>query len=72
MEKKKGRVTRSPLIDRYKCRDCDACLDMCPEVFMKNDETGCIEVADLSEYPEEAIQEIMTLCPADCITWEEP
>ena len=72
MEKKQAIMSKRPLIDRYHCRDCEACLNICPKVFKKNDETGCIEVADLSEYPEEEIQEAISLCPDDCISWAEP
>jgi len=72
VERREAGVSRTLLIDRYLCRDCEACLSICPEVFKRNVETGCIEVEDLSAYPEEAIQEAMSLCPADCIGWAEP
>ena len=62
---------RKPAIDRFECTDCESCLDLCPEVFKRNAETGYIEVAELSEYPEEKIQEVISMCPADCIQWEE-
>jgi len=39
--------------------------------FKRNEETGHIEVIDLSEYPDEEIQEVISMCPAECITWEE-
>jgi len=62
---------RKPAIDRFECTDCESCLELCPEVFQRNAETGYIEVAELSEYPEERIQEVISMCPADCIQWEE-
>jgi len=58
-----------PVIDLGECVDCDACLDLCPSVFRRND-TGYIEVVDLEEYPEEEVQEAIKNCPADCIVWE--
>ena len=59
------------VIDLSDCNDCESCLELCPEVFKRNEETGYIEVIDLSNYPEDKIQEVMSMCPDDCITWEE-
>jgi len=70
--KTKKRMTKAPAIDRSECNDCESCLSLLPDVFIRNTETGCIEVADISDYPEEEIQHIMSMCPGDCITWEEP
>jgi len=67
----KDTVKRTPVIDRFACTDCESCLDLCPEVFQRNAETGYIEVVDLPEYPEDKIQEAISMCPADCIGWEE-
>ena len=64
-------MTRIPFLDRSECTDCEACIDLCPGVFRKNRDTGCIDVADLPDYPEDAIQEAMAFCPGHCIAWEE-
>lgn len=66
-----GTMKKIPVIDLRDCRDCDACLEICPAVFQKNDNTGLIEVADLPEYPEEQVNEAIAICPEDCIAWEE-
>jgi len=71
MEKQRVPVNRVPHIDRSDCTDCESCIDLHPQIFRRNKETGCIEVAELSEYPEEAVQEVMAMCPGDCITWQE-
>ncbi|MBW1679894.1 MAG: ferredoxin [Deltaproteobacteria bacterium] len=51
---------RRPTVDLARCRDCDACLEVCPGVFGRNEDTGRLEVA-----------EAMSLCPENCICWEE-
>ena len=63
-------MKRIPAVDIADCIDCGGCIELCPEVFRKN-EMGYIEVAPLLEYPHSAIQEAINICPVDCITWEE-
>lgn len=63
-------MTKVPSIDLSKCVGCDACMELCPDVFKQN-EAGYIEVAALPVYPEECIQEAINCCPSDCIYWEE-
>jgi ferredoxin len=58
------------VLDLEDCTECDACVDLCPEVFKKND-LGLIVVTDLSAYPEEEVDEVIKNCPGDCISWEE-
>ncbi len=64
-------MKKIPVIDLSECTDCDSCLEICPAVFKRNEETGHIEVIDLPQYPEEKVQEAISMCPADCIFWEE-
>jgi len=61
---------KMPVIDLGECVGCEACLELCPTVFRRND-VGYIEVIDLPEYPEEEIEEIIKNCRGQCITWEE-
>ncbi|MFC1823482.1 ferredoxin [Thermodesulfobacteriota bacterium] len=71
LEWKTKAMRKIPVIDMYACSDCDACLGLCPAVFKRNEETGKIEVKELSVYPEEEVQEVINCCPKDCITWED-
>ena len=34
-------------------------------------DAGFVEVADLSDYPEDEVNEAIKNCPADCIGWED-
>ena len=64
-------MEKFPVIDLRECTDWGSCLEICPAVFIKNDEQGHIEVIDLPEYPEDEVLEAIAICPSDCITWEE-
>lgn len=64
-------VKKVPAINITECSDCETCLELCPEVFVRNRETGFIEIQDLEEYPEEEIYEVMSFCPQDCISFSE-
>ena len=63
-------MKKIPVIDLGECTDCNSCIDIYPEVFRKNIDTGLLEVIDLKDYPEDEIMEAISLCPADCINWE--
>ncbi|MBN2059856.1 MAG: ferredoxin [Deltaproteobacteria bacterium] len=63
-------MKKIPVMDSALCTDCDTCIELCPEVFKRHEELGLIEIMYLSEYPEDIIQEVISLCPAGCITWE--
>ncbi len=60
-----------PVIDIGVCNDCGSCIEICPTIFKRNNETGLIEVIDLPKYPEDHVQEAMSVCPTDCIAWEK-
>ena len=64
-----GILKRNPVIDFAECTDCESCIGLLPDVFKRNPETGCIEVAELSDYPEAQVEQVMSMCPGDCITW---
>ena len=61
---------KTPILDLTRCTDCDSCIEVCPAVFRRNEETGIIEIVDLSDYPVEEVQETISICPSDCISWE--
>lgn len=59
-----------PVVDIGACTQCMGCVALCPEVFQLND-AGYIEVVELADYPEAAVNEAIKYCPVDCISWEE-
>lgn len=62
-------MSRRPILDLAECTLCQACLETAPQVFSLNP-AGYIEVADLTDYPTDLVDEAIALCPADCIAWE--
>ena len=70
-KRKRSRIHKIPVIDLGDCIQCESCIEVCPTVFRKNSETGILEVIDLSEYPEEDVHQAISVCPTDCITWED-
>ncbi len=61
---------RRPSVDIGACTLCEGCIAVCPSVFFIND-FGHIEVVDMTEYPENEVDEAIKYCPEDCIFWEE-
>ena len=59
-----------PVVELSDCILCGVCVDVSPAVFNLN-ESGYIEVIELSVYPEDEVNEAIKNCPADCIVWDE-
>ncbi|MDY6971344.1 MAG: ferredoxin [Thermodesulfobacteriota bacterium] len=66
-----GKTKRTPVIDAYECNDCGSCLELFPAVFKRNEETGSIEVCDVSCCSEEELRDAISNCPKNCIAWQE-
>ena len=62
---------RHPVVDIGVCNLCGGCIEVCPEVFILNENTGFVEVVDRESYPEDDVDESIKNCPLDCINWEE-
>ena len=63
-------MARKPYVDQDECTGCGLCEEECPEVFRLNDE-GVSEVHDPEGASEEIIQDVIEICPVECIHWEE-
>lgn len=79
------KLTRKPLpvIELSECVLCDICVDLCPDIFIKND-SGYIEVSEntvnrlydqsgmvIDPVLLEDINEVIRTCRGDCISWDE-
>jgi ferredoxin len=61
---------KMPVVELSDCILCEICTDLCPSVFRFND-AGYVEVLDLSEYPEDEVNEAIKNCPSECISWSD-
>ena len=62
---------KKPLVELSECVLCDICVELCPEVFIKNS-AGYIEVAEsIPDCFEEDIKEAIKNCRGGCISWDE-
>ena len=59
------------IINEEECIGCGSCVELCPEVFLMNEEKEKAEVSLLEDWPRECIDEAMETCPVSCIHWEE-
>ena len=59
-----------PVVDLGRCSRCEGCVEIAPEVFRLNSETGALEVIDLQDYPGDKVNEARAYSPEDCISWE--
>ncbi len=57
-------------VDQEECTSCGVCMDELPEVF-EYDENDLSRVHDPNGASEEKIQEVMDMCPVECIHWKE-
>lgn len=57
-------------IDLSECVLCDICVDLCPQVFKKND-ADYIELIECDTYPEEDLKDVIKSCRGHCINWVE-
>ena len=57
-------------IDIGLCNECKGCVEIAPDIFHFNHETGYMEVIDSKTYDEELVDEAIKNCPEKCIKWD--
>lgn len=67
-------MAKTAYIEFIKCVGCEACVEICPDIFRMNEDTGRAEIITESmaeNNMQECIQRAINICPADCIHWNE-
>ncbi len=62
-------MAKEVYVDQDECTACGLCIDELPEVFQYND-SGLSVVHNSAGASEQAIQDIIDICPAACIHWK--
>lgn len=57
-------------IDEDECVGCEACVELCPDIFEFIDAEEKAIVIKGGDGDEDCINEAIDSCPADCITYE--
>jgi ferredoxin len=60
-----------PVIEEDSCIGCNACVEVCPDVFVLNESLGWAMVMFPEGAPAEKIQEAIDICPVHCIHWAD-
>ncbi|MGN1041182.1 MAG: ferredoxin [Acutalibacteraceae bacterium] len=58
-------------VDQDLCIGCGMCINMCPDVFMYNEESLSTVKSDLAEFNLQSVEEAREICPVDAITVEK-
>ena len=58
-------------VDQDLCIGCGMCINMCPNVFMYNEESLSTVKSDLAEFNLQSVEEAREICPVDAITVEK-
>lgn len=54
-------------VDRYRCKACGACIELCPEIFRLDEVTEkAEEIVDRAPLTE-ALEQAVSICPTKCI-----
>ena len=64
-------MAREITIDTVRCNGCGSCIAVSPEVFVKNMETGAVDVMVPNEIDYRSVLDAINICPSDCIVIEE-
>ena len=57
-------------LDQDECLGCEACVEVCPDVFGFDEDAEKAYVIEGAEAGSDCVEEAIASCPAECITWE--
>ena len=62
-------MSKKVTIDTDECVGCQACVELCPDVFGFDEDAEKAKVILDEGGPEDCIQEAIDSCPVECIHW---
>ena len=62
---------KSVYIETEECIGCESCVELCPDVFMFDDDAEKASVAKPEGGDAACIQEAIDSCPTECIHWKD-
>ncbi len=57
-------------IDQDECIGCEACVELCPSVFLFNEDEEKAYVKEDADAGDDCVDEAIASCPAECISKE--
>jgi ferredoxin len=69
--KENHNMARKVVLDEECCIGCGSCAELCPDVFEMDEEAEKANVIKLEGGDEACIDEAITTCPVECISWED-
>lgn len=69
--KKGEKMAKKVVIEESECIACGSCAEICPEVFVLEDDAEAARIIQPIGGPEDLIQEAIDSCPTSCIRWED-
>lgn len=63
-------MSEKVVIDQDECIGCEACVEICPRVFVFHEEEGKAAVREDADATDECVDEAIASCPAACISKE--
>jgi ferredoxin len=62
---------RTVVVDWDCCIGCEACAELCPDVFAMNEDVEKAYVLLAEGGDPQCIDDAIATCPAQCIAWKE-
>ena len=63
-------MSKTVIIETDECIGCEACVELCPEVFEFDKEAVKAVVIQPKGGPD-CVEEAIETCPVECIHWDE-
>ena len=63
-------MAKEVIIDQDECLGCEACVELCPEIFGFDGDDAKAFVIEVDSTDVACIEEAIASCPSDCISYK--